>query len=142
MLDCCVTLDDIKKRGITLSELICLATCEGVDIQSFRSDKGTLEEFRQCVKRVTLQDESCLVASYSRKVLGQTGSGHFSPLAGYHPEKDLVLILDTARFKYGCHWAPVELVWDAMNTKDDLTNESRGYVILSKKATLEVRDPS
>jgi hypothetical protein len=28
------------------------------------------------------------------------GDGHFSPVGGYHAGKDLVLILDTARFKY------------------------------------------
>jgi Phytochelatin synthase len=32
-------------------------------------------------------------------VLGQTGSGHFSPIAGYHAATDSVLILDVARFK-------------------------------------------
>ena len=33
-----------------------------------------------------------------------TGSGHYSPVAGYHPGQDLVLILDTARFKYPPYW--------------------------------------
>ena len=28
------------------------------------------------------------------------GDGHFSPLGGYNEDKDMVLILDTARFKY------------------------------------------
>ena len=37
-----------------------------------------------------------LVVSYSRKVLQQTGSGHFSPLAAYDATSDSVLILDTA----------------------------------------------
>ena len=32
------------------------------------------------------------------------GDGHFSPLGGYHEARDLVLILDTARFKYAPHW--------------------------------------
>jgi glutathione gamma-glutamylcysteinyltransferase len=45
--------------------------------------------------------------SYSRKVLGQTGDGHFSPVGGYHPGKDLALIMDTARFKYPPHWVPL-----------------------------------
>ena len=30
----------------------------------------------------------------------RAGDGHFSPLGGYHEDKDMVLILDTARFKY------------------------------------------
>jgi hypothetical protein len=36
-----------------------------------------------------------LVVSYSRKAFSQTGDGHFSPVAGYHAARDLVLILDT-----------------------------------------------
>ena len=29
----------------------------------------------------------------------QTGDGHFSPIGGYDPENDLLLIMDVARFK-------------------------------------------
>jgi glutathione gamma-glutamylcysteinyltransferase len=36
-----------------------------------------------------------LIASYSRRILKQTGSGHFSPIAAYDQESDSVLIMDT-----------------------------------------------
>ena len=61
------------------------------------------------------------VGSYSRKVLQQTGDGHYSPIAGYHVKKDMVLILDVARFKYPPHWADVDNLYDAMCTKDPKT---------------------
>jgi hypothetical protein len=35
---------------------------------------------------------------------GCAGDGHFSPIGGFHTQRDLVLILDTARFKYAPHW--------------------------------------
>jgi glutathione gamma-glutamylcysteinyltransferase len=38
-----------------------------------------------------------LIASYSRRILKQTGSGHFSPIAAYDQESDSVLIMDTVR---------------------------------------------
>ncbi len=38
--------------------------------------------------------EQHIVVSYSRRTFLQTGDGHFSPIGGYHREKDLVLILD------------------------------------------------
>ena len=38
-----------------------------------------------------------LIASYSRRVLKQTGSGHFSPIAAYDEASDTVLIMDTVR---------------------------------------------
>jgi len=49
-----------------------------------------------------------LIASYDRASLGQTGNGHFSPIGGYHMERDLVLVLDVARFKYPPHWVSAE----------------------------------
>ena len=79
-----------------------------------------------------------LVVSYHRQALQQTGSGHFSPIAAYDPVSDKVLILDTARFKYGPHWVDVPLLFDAMTRQDPETGLSRGFVLLSfepRKAT-------
>ena len=47
-----------------------------------------------------------------------SGTGHFSPLAGYDEEEDMVLILDTARFKYPPHWIKLELLLEAMKEQD------------------------
>ena len=80
--------------------------------------------YRSLVLEMTQKEDKVLVLSYSRKVLGQTGDGHFSPVGGYHPERDLVLILDTARFKYPPHWVSLRLIWDAMLALDKSTGES------------------
>ncbi|KAL7581430.1 hypothetical protein ACA910_022012 [Epithemia clementina (nom. ined.)] len=77
-----------------------------------------------------LQD--ILVVSYDRKTLSQTGSGHFSPLAAYDPISDSVLILDTARFKYGAHWVSLQLLHSAMIPPDSATGRSRGFALLSR----------
>jgi hypothetical protein len=69
--------------------------------------------------------------SYHRRVLQQTGTGHFSPIAAYDEASDHALILDTARFKYGAHWVPVPLLFEAMQPQDPDTGKSRGYVLLS-----------
>lgn len=60
----------------------------------------------------------------------QTGSGHFSPIGGYHTESDMVLILDVARFKYPPHWVPLSLLWEAMNTVVEVTGRHRGYAYI------------
>lgn len=57
----------------------------------------------------------------------QTGTGHFSPIGGYHAERDMVLILDVARFKYPPHWVPLSLLWEAMESIDESTGRHRGY---------------
>jgi glutathione gamma-glutamylcysteinyltransferase len=48
------------------------------------------------------QPAELMILGYNRKVLGQTGTGHFSPVGGYHPGQDMALIMDVARFKCEC----------------------------------------
>lgn len=43
---------------------------------------------------------------------GPTGDGHFSPIGGYSAQEDMVLILDTARFKYPPHWVPLRMLYE------------------------------
>ena len=133
MLDCCQTLSAIKETGITLEEFVCISRCNGAKVTAYRYMERSLDEFRQDVKRITSTAYGIhMVAAYSRKILGQTGDGHFSPIAGYHPQKDLVLLLDVARFKYPPHWVPSFLLWQAFEPPDPETNRSRGYVLLQK----------
>ncbi|KAK8493991.1 hypothetical protein V6N12_035156 [Hibiscus sabdariffa] len=90
------------------------------------------------IKISCASSEDChLIVSYNRAILKQTGTGHFSPIGGYHAGKDMVLILDVARFKYPPHWVPLSLLWDAMNTIDKATGHLRGFMVISKfqKAT-------
>jgi Phytochelatin synthase len=102
-----------------------------------------LEQFRKavqeaCVELVSPEEgqdamvvNCVLIASYDRRVLQQTGSGHFSPIAAYDQESDSVLIMDTARFKYGAHWVHLPLLFDAMQSIDPNTGRSRGHVTLT-----------
>jgi len=143
MLNCCVDLEQVKQTGVTLRDFQCLAFCQGlsVDLRMCNADT-TLEDFRAAVRRACVEEESdkedeggepleVLVVSYSRKTMKQTGSGHFSPIAAYDAASDSVLILDTARFKYGAHWAKLPLVYDAMKPVDPSTGKPRGFALLS-----------
>mmetsp|Transcript_24324 Transcript_24324/g.38171 ORF Transcript_24324/g.38171 Transcript_24324/m.38171 type:complete len:453 (-) Transcript_24324:551-1909(-) len=134
MLNCCIDLDIAKKTGITFSTFVCLAKCQGLDVHAVHGSDSTVEQFRQVVKQMCTHQKlpsSFLVISYTRKVLGQTGTGHFSPIGAYDEATDNILILDTARFKYGPHWVPLELVFDALIPEDPDTGKSRGYAVLS-----------
>lgn len=124
MLDCCVPVKFIEQEGITFGQFVCLAQCNGLETSVTSVDeRASLIDFRDTIERYTKQDETIITLSYSRKVLSQTGDGHFSPIGGYHPDKDLVLILDTARFKYPPHWVPVPLLFEAMKSLDKMTGE-------------------
>ncbi len=110
MLDCCEPLDDVKKHGINFDQFVCLAYCNYLTVDATRGTKElTYNSFRHMLKEYTKREDVFSVLSYSRSVLGQTGDGHFSPIGGYHPDRDLVLILDVARFKYPPHWVSLEL---------------------------------
>ena len=162
MLDCCIPLDDAKRSGITLDEFVCLALCQGVLImwaprpprETRRSksedvdgtggvldvaaeEKGDGDEngvaaFRRAVAASCHSGDNFVVVSYNRKVLAQTGSGHFSPIGAYDPVSDKVLILDVARFKYPPHWVQLELLWEAMRSVDSATQRPRGWVVMTK----------
>jgi glutathione gamma-glutamylcysteinyltransferase len=119
MLDCCTPIEEIEVKGITLPKLACLARCNGALVMIFpltypqlifsqtklhHATEIPIDEFRDLIKNSCRQDlnsgnGSVVIVSYARKILNQTGTGHFSPVGGYHETKDLVLILDVARFK-------------------------------------------
>lgn len=137
MLDCCQALSAIQETGITLEEFVCISRCNGAKVSAYRYPEKSLDEFRQVVKRITSTAQGIhMVAAYSRKVLGQTGDGHFSPIGGYHSQRDHVLLLDVARFKYPPHWVPLPLLWQAFEPPDPATNRSRGYILLQKTEEL------
>jgi hypothetical protein len=73
-----------------------------------------------------------VIVNYDRKVLGQKGGGHISPLAAYDQASDSFLVLDVNP-NQGKTWAwvPAPRMIAAMRTHD--TVENRGYLL--------VRDP-
>ncbi|KAI9915860.1 hypothetical protein PsorP6_006966 [Peronosclerospora sorghi] len=135
LFDCCTSLSVAKEKGISMSEFICLARCNGVVTEDYRATTAfTLEQFRALIQRSCATSSEIVVLNYSRKVLGQTGDGHFSPVGGYHAERDMVLLMDVARFKYPPHWVHLSRVYDAMQRLDQSINLPRGLVILKKGA--------
>jgi glutathione gamma-glutamylcysteinyltransferase len=129
LLDCCVPLEVVRTRGLELDELACLARCNGAAVSLQRADACSVETWRSALAEGARAD-AVIVASYDRSALGQTGTGHFSPLGGYHQERDLALILDVARFKYPPHWISAERLWEAMHGIDAATGKSRGWLML------------
>ncbi|CAL5425385.1 unnamed protein product [Camellia sinensis] len=122
----------VQKKGITFGSFAELAR-KHVDIEAFKAQHSSLEQFTNCVIQTTSTEELYMILSYSRKTVNQTGDGHFSPMAAYHKGGDMLLILDVARYKYTFHWLPRMTVWDAMNEIDKETDETRGFVMVRKK---------
>lgn len=147
MLNCCEPLDVVKLKGLSLSKVHCLARCQGAATTLHYANTSTEEEFRNAVIRSCCGDASSstssapvvIICSYLRKVLKQTGTGHFSPIGGYHAEKDLVLIMDVARFKYAPHWVPLSVLFTAMNTTDSDNGMSRGWMTVTSSEDMNTR---
>jgi hypothetical protein len=133
MLDCCRPLDDVRANGITLPEFVCLAKCNGLDPEFHRADWVQKTKFLEDLKSSCQSPDEYMVVSYSRKTLGQTGDGHFSPIGGYNEKENMVLILDVARFKYPSYWVSFDLLWEALFPIDSVTRQPRGYVLLSRR---------
>ena len=133
LLDCCIPLERVRETGISMGQLACLARCNGAQAVVHRPTTESLEAFREAVLHSCRStDGPFVIASYAREVLGQTGSGHFSPLAAYERARDRVLILDVARFKYPPHWVPLTELYAAMSPLDPTTQQSRGWVVVDR----------
>ncbi len=132
MLECCEqSLERMRAKGVTFDQFASLAECHGLQVEAKRFDQSSLEEFENAVIDSVTKPGHHLIVSFSRQSLGQTGIGHFSPIAGYHKEKQMVLVLDVARFKYPSYWVPLEMLWKAMEPVDPDTNLPRGFILLS-----------
>lgn len=91
------------------------------------------ETFMSIIKASVRRVGFYTVVNYGRKGLGQTGDGHFSPIAGYNAKRDMILLLDIARFKYPPHWVSSRQLFDAMRLADDQNpHKPRGFCLATR----------
>jgi hypothetical protein len=94
--------------------------------------KANLDFFKTAIYAATRRIGFYLVSNLSRKVLHQTGDGHFTSIAVFHKTSEYVLLLDSARFKYNSMWFKIEQVFESMKNKDQATARARGFSLCSK----------
>jgi glutathione gamma-glutamylcysteinyltransferase len=139
----CLSAADLHSTGMTCDQFQRMAVCQGLRSVFKRpaaatardggGDRFTVDDFRRDVASVATQSEGSarqLVVSFDRSSLGQTGIGHFSPIAAYHSASDSCLVLDVARFKYPPYWVSVEDLYAAMLPADEATGRSRGWYVV------------
>lgn len=113
--------------GMSLDELGGLLDAHGVDVTVRHADAFDAQAFREVVARNLARAGDYLIVNYDREMLGQLGSGHISPLAAYDVETDMVLVMDTAAYRYPQTWVPLASLYDAMATKNSGSDQMRGY---------------
>ncbi|KAJ1918949.1 hypothetical protein H4219_002305 [Mycoemilia scoparia] len=137
LLQACEPKEHMKTKGITFDQFGCLATAH-CDTIAKRGGQVSYAEFLEDIKMTSQSNNTFMVLSFSRKVLGQTGDGHFSPIGGYHRASNQALVLDTARYKYPMWFGSVDLLFNAMQPVDKDTGKPRGYFLLNRKGEMTV----
>jgi hypothetical protein len=119
-------------RGCSIEELAAVIRMLGGRAESRAASATSLAAFKAEAVAAILSSERHVLVCYHRPVLGQVGGGHFSPLAAYEPGSDSFLLYDVAGYKVSPTWAPAELLWRAMATRDEEIGAERGWVITSR----------
>jgi glutathione gamma-glutamylcysteinyltransferase len=57
LLDCCKSLDDIRRLGLTLDEVACLATCSDASVSVHRPPLADISTFREHLRAATTTGE-------------------------------------------------------------------------------------
>lgn len=133
MFACCDgSLQVMKSSGVTLEFFDRIAKKQlGISVQT--RVPGSLEEFMGVLKRSASEQDYHVIVSFGRESLGQTGIGHFSPVAAIHAQKNLALVLDVARFKYPPYWVNIDDLHRAMKDVDPETGLERGYSVIKRE---------
>ncbi|KAK6143960.1 hypothetical protein DH2020_020780 [Rehmannia glutinosa] len=74
MLDCCEPLEKVKDKGISFGKVVCLAHCAGANVEAFRTNQSSIDDFRKFVMACSTSDDCHVISSYHRGAFNQ----HFS----------------------------------------------------------------
>jgi hypothetical protein len=127
--------------GMSLGELAALLRAHGVDATAQYASDTTIEQFRAVARQNLAMPGDYLLVNYQRAALGQERIGHISPVAAYNAAADRLLILDVASYRYPPFWVPTEALWQAMNTIDDASGRTRGFVIVKARTAGPTASP-
>ncbi|MEO0604119.1 MAG: phytochelatin synthase family protein [Myxococcota bacterium] len=116
--------------GMPLADLGGLLRAHGAAAEVHHAGDADVEAFRTEVARNLETSGDWLIVNYDRRAVGESGGGHISPLTAYDADRDLVLLLDTAAYKYPPHWVAVADLFAAMNTIDSESEQTRGWVVV------------
>ncbi len=114
--------------GMTLAQLAELLRANGATVTMTYASDSNIDAFRSIARQNLQTPHDFMLVNYERGALGQTKSGHISPLAAYADQTDRLLILDVAAYKYPPVWVATPDLWNAMNTLDPTSKHTRGFV--------------
>ena len=131
-----ITPTKIKHQGLTLDQAATILKAFNLKVTTVHADEANIKNFTDELKTALKKKHSFVIVNFSRKGIKQKGGGHFSPIAAYNDTTQQALILDVARYKYPPAWVDTETLLGAMQTTDSTSELSRGYLIITKKNTM------
>lgn len=123
---------EVAKNGMTLDNLAQVLKTFPIKVDMIYAKETTVEQFRESLKESLRKKDRFLIANFYRPSLDQSGTGHFSPIAAYNEEEDLVLIMEVSRYKYPPFWVKTAKLFEAMKYQDPKDLSPRGYIMISK----------
>jgi hypothetical protein len=130
----------VSVAGTTLDELAGILRARGMQVQVVHSDQTDVASFRVAAQATLSEPLTFLVVNYDRRVLGQSGAGHISPVGAFNADADRLLVLDVAARKYPHTWVPVARLWSAMSTVDSDSGRARGYLLVTTPRATDSSD--
>ncbi|MEQ1704512.1 MAG: phytochelatin synthase family protein [Rickettsiales bacterium] len=118
--------------GLNLTDLEKILRLHTSDVNCIHAQDSSvkdIEGFRRDVIANVTSTQSFIIANFDGSEFNRAGAGHFSPIAGYHPETDSCLILDVNGCSQPWFWISLEKFYQSMCTLDKTCN--RGYLIVS-----------
>jgi hypothetical protein len=116
--------------GMPIGQMTGMIAAHGLTAEAhFAGDEG-FEAFLSEAERNLSTPGDFLVVNYDRAVVSEAGGGHISPVSALSADKQQILILDTATYKYPAHWVSTRALFDAMNTPDSESGKTRGWVVV------------
>jgi len=125
---------DIVARGMSLEEAgaaLQMLGCKAVRVRhTFSMSLGEFGRLlRETLRAGSHDADRVVLVNYDLAKLGQgLALGHMGVVAGYHAKDDMALLLDPS-WKMGKCWVPLRLLYDAMNSIDDVVGKYRGCVV-------------
>lgn len=124
---------DVEKGGNTLEQLASIVSCFDVQVDMRFADSLDVGGCRDMLVAALKSPSQRVIVDFNRKTLHQKGSGHFSPLAGYHSGDDRFLLMDVARYKSPPCWVKAEVLFNALTGVDSTSQKSRGFLIITRR---------
>jgi Phytochelatin synthase len=123
---------EVAFLGMSLAQLAALLKSHQVKVETHYAADTTIEQFRTQIKQNLTRERDFVIVNYNRAGLNQGKGGHISPLSAYHEQSDRVLVEDVSSYKYPPVWVSMSELWNAVNTKDTSTGQTRGYLLVSQ----------